>query len=371
LVQGSDGSLYGVTLFGVGYDGTVFKATPSGTVTTLHVFTGSSTDGSGPRGPLIQGSDGNFYGVTDSGGSFFSGIIFRITPSGGFSLIHSFNPPTDGHNQNGGLIQDSQGNFYGTTQSGGANTVGTVFQATAAGGFTTLHSFSKIEGPSYGGLVQGTDGNFYGATLGSGFPANGTIFRITPNGAFTTLYSFNGSVCSDPQTTLIQASDGNLFGMTLAGGTDPCNCGTIFNVSLNGALTSLLSFGPATTGTAQSPAKRLLQDTNGDFYAVSLGGPSTRSCANGCGVIFRFTTGLGPFVAPTPRFGSAGAAVQILGTNLTNSSSVTFNGTPAVFKVVGPGFIRATVPPGATTGSIQVTTPSGTLTSNVPFQVTP
>ena len=167
------------------------------------------------------------------------------------------------------------------------------------------------------GLIQATDGNFYGTTLRWGANGAGTVFEITPAGELTTLYSF----CS-----LSNCSDG------------------------------------------QSPAAGLIQDTNGTFYGTTESG-GVISC--GCGTVFSLSVGLGPFVETQTTSGKVGAAVKILGTDLMGPAGVTFNGTPAAITFISPSEISTTVPAGAATGKVQVTTPGGTLLSNIAFRITP
>jgi len=219
------------------------------------------------------------------------------------------------------------------------------------------------------GLVQATNGYFYGTTEYGGSGANcastggcGTVFKIAPSGTLTTLYSFCAQGgCPDgesPGADLIQATDGNLYGTTNLGGAD--GVGTIFRITPGGTLTTLYSF----TGADENPVAGLVQATNGEFYGTaSVGG------ASGDGAIFSLSVGLGPFVTTLPTSGDVGSPITILGSDLTGATSVGFNGTPAVFDVVSATEITTTVPSGATTGTVQVVTPSGTLSSNVPFRV--
>jgi len=164
---------------------------PAQTLTTLANFNG--TNGANPQGgPLVQGTDGNFYGTTSSGGTMGKGTIFKITTAGTLTTLYSFSGGTDGGQPHAGLIQATDGNFYGTTL-GGAEDAGTIFKITPGGTLTTLYSFSGKDGATPdAGLAQGTDGNFYGTTLGGGNSSSGTVFKITPGGALTTLYSFTG-----------------------------------------------------------------------------------------------------------------------------------------------------------------------------------
>jgi len=400
LILGTDGNFYGTTYAngstGVGCCGTVFKITASGTLTTLYSFciqTGCP-DGSYPYAGLIQPTDGNFYGTTSSGGASNFGTVFKITPAGALTTLYSFcSQPkcTDGYTPEGSLVQGSDGNFYGTTDSGGA-AVGTVFKITSAGALTTLYSFCSSGGPDYidcpdgaspeGSLVQGSDGNFYGTTQVGGANCEadygagcGTVFKITPAGALTTLYSFcsQGAYpnCTDgsyPGAGLIQATDGNLYGTTTTDAGGANNDGTIFEITTSGTLTTLHSF-DFTDG--RDPVAGLVQDTDGSFYGTTFsGGSGCGQTSSGCGTVFSLSVGLGPFVETVPTSGSVNTAVMILGTDLTGTTSVSFNGTAATFTVASATLITTTVPAGATTGTVTVITPSGTLTSNLPYTVT-
>jgi uncharacterized repeat protein (TIGR03803 family) len=362
-------------------------ALPAQTFTTLHNFNG---DGAAPYAGLIQGTDGNFYGTTQSGGTSGvcgtggCGTVFKITPSGGLSTLHSF-VYTDGFNPSAGLVLGANGEFYGTTRGGGTDGTcgggcGTVFKITQSGNLTSLHSFDYQDGiQPVAGLVQGTDGNFYGTTQygGTGNSNGGTVFQITSGGALNTIYNFctqGGNACTDgsePNVELAQGTDGNFYGTTIYGGTGTRHLGTVFSITSSGALTTLHSFclrlnknGLCKDGRVALGA--LVQGTNGTFYGTTSGGGNTDT-----GTVFSLSVGLGPFVETNPRSGKVGASVKILGTNLTGATSVTFNGTTATFTVKSKSEITTAVPTGATTGPVQVVTPGGTLSSNVPFRVMP
>ena len=278
-----------------------------------------------------------------------------------------------------GLIQASDGNFYGTTLEGGnlngicGSGCGTIFKITPSGKFAVLYSFCALTFCTDGaqprpGLVQATDGNFYGTTLIGGANGPGTVFRLTPNGVFTTLYSF----CSQPNCTdgaqpggLMQATDGNFYGTTADGGSttachDTGGCGTVFRITPQRSLTTLHSF-DATDGAL--PVGVPTQSTSGTFYGTTNGGFFNE------GTVFSLGVGLGPFVEALPSTSEEGCTVKILGTDLTGASSVTFNDTPAAFRVASPTLIVTTVPSGATTGPVKVTTPERILVSNVAFRV--
>jgi uncharacterized repeat protein (TIGR03803 family) len=245
LVLGSDGNFYGTTASGgVSNMGTVFQMTPAGGLTTLVSF--DNNNGAAPLAALVQGSDGNFYGTTSQGGNLSLnvgagyGTVFKMTSAGVLTTLVVFNGSSGGSSM-AALVQGTNGNFYGTTEYGGASGRGTVFKMTPAGLLTTLVSFNGTNGTScVGGLVQGSDGNFYGTTAGGGAGGAGTVFKMTPAGVLTTLVSFNGADGNNPQAPLVQGSDGNFYGTTEYGGAG--RGGTVFQVTPAGVLTTLVSF---------------------------------------------------------------------------------------------------------------------------------
>jgi uncharacterized repeat protein (TIGR03803 family) len=281
LVQAANGDLYGTTFTGgTKNQGTVFKITSTGQLTTLHSFVGVPTDGAYPEAPLVQ-YGGNLYGTTSEGGTtsidgynYSTGTIFEVAPSGKLTLLHSFCSQTncaDGSGPEAGLVEYG-GNFYGTTSQG----AGTVFEMTPAGQLTTLYTFCSQNNCTDGqdplsGLVQGTGGNFYGTTYLGGTEGSGTVFEITPAGNLTTLYSFCSKTnCTDganPIAGLIQATDGNFFGTTQLGGTP--YWGTVFKITSAGVLTTLHAFTLAGGG---QPYGGLVQATNGDLYGTTANG---------------------------------------------------------------------------------------------------
>ena len=246
LVQGTDGNFYGTTYHGGANTcaegggrhtscGTIFKITATGTLTTLASLNQAS--GFSPVSSLIQATDGNFYGTTPDGGGTAEpgfGTVFKITPTGTLTVLHSFGG-ADGETPLGALVQGTDGNFYGTTSFGGgsAGFVGTVFKITPSGTLTTLHSFGSGDGaaPS-AGLIQATDGNFYGTASGNGTSVN-TIFKITPGGTLTTLHTFNGTDGYTPVCTLLEGANHDLYGTTEYGVNSACygSCGTVFSLA--------------------------------------------------------------------------------------------------------------------------------------------
>ncbi len=376
--------------------GTIFKITADGTFTTLYRFCSkpSCADGDAPIGGLIQAANGDLYGTTSAGGGTNVtpsgwGTIFKITPSGSLTTLYSFCPQngcTDGVRPVANLIQAKDGNLYGT---GGGFSPGTIFKITPAGKFTSLYTFCSQEGCAdgylpTGPLVQGANGNLYGTTLYGGVqnggtpPGYGTIFEITPSGQLTTIYAFCAqSECPDgdlPNSGLILASDGNFYGTTQYGGANTNTTalyggGTIFQLSPSGTLTTLYSF-CAKAGCADgfTPFAPLVQDTLGVMYGTTLYGGAN---GNNQGTIFAVSTGAPPFVTTRPTIGLAGEVVTILGYGLKATTSVTFNGTPAEILYATPTVLYALVPAGATTSQVQVVTPNATLTSTVAFEVVP
>lgn len=295
LIQAADGNFYGTTSQGGvpnngGFSfGAVFKITPSGTESVLYSFAGYPSDGVAPVGGLIQATDGNLYGTTLYGGANNTGTIFKITPGGTETVLHSFgvSPGPDGASPYAGLIQAADGNLYGTTEAGGLGGSGTVFKITLAGVETVLYSFEGGYDGSFpvAGLIQATDGNFYGTTQGGGAPnfqgnSCGTVFKITPSGTESVLYSFAGFLDgSGPVSGLIQATDGSLYGTTGGGGV--YDCGTIFNVTLAGIETVHYAFAGAD---GQYPSASLVQASDGSFYGTTYSGGGS-----GDGTVFRMT----------------------------------------------------------------------------------
>jgi uncharacterized repeat protein (TIGR03803 family) len=383
LALGADGNFYGTTYEGGPQaDGAVFELSANG-FTVLYGFCRqpNCADGANPSSPLVQGSaDGDVYGTTGGGGANGAGTVFEIALPGKLITLYSF-CSQPGCADGGGpapLIQATDGNFYGTTSYGGASNHGTVFEMTPAGALTTLHSFCSLpscaDGSGPSPLIQASDGNLYGVTGGGGAQGDGTVFEITPAGKPTTLYSFCSQTnCTDgsgPDAGLIQASDGNFYGVTGGGGAQ--GAGTVFEITPAGKLTTLYSFCPGNDCRDGAVPSSLVQGTHGGFYGTTYAGGVTGSnCPGGCGTVFFLSMGLDPFIETAGRSGQVGGTVTILGDDLGRTTSVAFNGTAATFTVVSSTEITATVPTGATTGFVTVTTPIATLTSNKKFRVEP
>jgi uncharacterized repeat protein (TIGR03803 family) len=241
--------------------GTVFRLNLEGSVTTAYDF---SAKMSNPRSPLIQASDGSFYGTTVLGGAYHDGVVFHLVPKQSVTVLHNFpdpDYPNDGTEPTAGLVQASDGNFYGVTPGG-------------------------LTGP-------------------------GVIFEITPSGAYSVLYVFDSSTGAGPGSTPMQHTNGKIYGLAGSGGAD------------------------------------------------------------NQGVLYSFDLGLPPFVRLLPSAGRIGRTIEFLGQGLTGTTAVSFNGAAATFNVVSDTFLTAVIPTEATTGTVTVLTPSGMLSSNQPFSVTP
>jgi uncharacterized protein (TIGR03437 family) len=381
LLLGSDGNFYGLGNPAEDSHGAVFKLMSTGTLTTLHAFGGP--DGDNPNG-LIQDADGNFYGTTNEGGASLTptsqglGTVFKMTPDGTLTTLHSFSGP-DGSFPSG-VIQATDGNLYGTTKNGGTgcpdteypiyNGCGTVFKITPSGSFTLLYTLNGTDGYYPTTLIQASDGNFYG--VAHAVAAGGQVFKFTPNGTFTTLAELdNFSLFNNP---LFQGADGNLYGMTPQ---------AVYQVTPAGTLTTLHFFG--SSDSSPSPTS-FLQPANGNFYGTTNSGgvgdngtffeltlpaPDTPAIASSGGVLngASFQPGISP-----------DSWITIYGTNLSSATdtwvnaivkgalpttldgvSVMVGDQAAYIEYVSPTQIDAVVP-NATAGTapITVTTAIGT-----------
>lgn len=284
LAQGRDGNLYGTAPSGgtFGFGG-VFKITPTGTFTVIYNFDGA-VHGKTPRGGLTLGTDGNFYGTTSQGGPSNYGNIFQITPAGTLTVLHNFSY-TDGGNPYSPPIQGTDGSYYGATKAGGTGS-GTIYKITPSGTFTSLHSFSFAECSNpVAPLIQGTDGNFYGACeTGGAAGGDGSIIKFTAAGVITVLYSFDFTHGSQPNCPLVQGSDGNFYGTTTGGGS--LDGGVVFKLTPTKVLTVLYNFDakPASVD-GKFPDAGLVLATNGSFYGVTDAGGT-----NGQGILYKITT---------------------------------------------------------------------------------
>ena len=255
-------------------------ASPAQTLTTLHNFAGP--EGATPSAPMVLASDGNFYGTTIYGGAHSAGAVFKITPSGTLSLLYSFcSVPgyygcADG-NAPLGMVQGRDGNFYGVADQGGELNYagGTIFRLTPSGALTTLYSFCGIAdctaGQSPTSIMQASDGNLYGVMANAGYNGFGDFYQLTTSGTFTELYDFDGSAGKRPSTPLVQGNDGNLYGTAPYGGAQ--GYGTVFKMTLSGTPTLLYSFCSQPNCTDGSyPGAGLVKGSDGNFYGTTSQG---------------------------------------------------------------------------------------------------
>jgi uncharacterized repeat protein (TIGR01451 family) len=351
LVLGNDGYLYGTTHSGgagfhtgIGY-GTVFRMDRSGNLTTLHSFSG--TDGSTPYAGLVQGSDGYFYGTTSaySGGpSSYNGTVFKIDSAGTFTTLHRFTYTDGGFPYLGSLIQASDGYFYGTTTFGG-NGAGTVFKIDNTGALTSLHNFSlNVDGGyPYGGLVQGRDGDFYGTT-GNGRLGAGSVFKMDSSGVVTTLHDFFPAFVEGegPQAALVEGANGSFYGVTSLGGNTPEQLGTVFGIASDGTLTNLHNFDGVDGGRAGVP---LIFGNDGRLYGTTV--------APG-GIVFALSVpGASPTTADLAVVATASSSSVAEGASLTYTVTAINNG-PATATAVG-----VTMPVGGGITIVQASSPAG------------
>lgn len=397
-LQGQDGNMYGVSVgqYNTQY-GAFFKVSSSGVFKVLRDF--GYTNGADPNLPT-QGTDGNFYGTTQLGGdpTCRCGVVYKATAAGAITVLHTFKGyPTDGNHPYGILVQGTDGNFYGTTYRGGAHNGGSVFKITPTGSYTLLYSFNFSS--SYldaqlpeAGLTLGTDGNFYGVGTAGCSKNTGAIFKITPAGSESVLYNFCSVTCADgfgPATPLVLHTDGKFYGNT-NGNSLGGSVFYSFDVGFK-PLVDLVNW----TGKVGKTIEILGQGFTGTTAVLFNGVPAaftnvsdTYMTANvpsgattGSVTVKTFT---GTFnsnrkflVTPqitsfAPTSGTVGTPVKITGVSLTQTTKVTIGGKAASFTVNSDTQVTATVPPGAKTGQkIVITTAGGIASSPGNFAVVP
>lgn len=301
LIMGADCNLYGTTRYGGpngSGSGTIFRMTLSGEITYVASF--NNTNGRFPLEQLVQSADGNFYGTTFEGGAaynqvsnYLTGTVFKMTTGGALTTLVSFNGPNGG-SPVGKLTQGSDGNFYGVTSKGGANGEGTIYKVSPTGQFTLLWSFVAGRGTTsgivpYSGLVEANDGYLYGTAAAGGSNNEGVIYKISKSGQYSIVHSFYspsvalGCNCgiSQPYAGLILGKDGNLYTSTRGGlsAQNSGEAGAVIRVSPQGLMTPVAYF-PA--GGPREMLTELVQSRDGHLYGASF-----RGGANGEGAFFR------------------------------------------------------------------------------------
>lgn len=421
LVQGTDGNFYGIASLSTG--GQMFRVTPAGVISTLYTFCSQSdcAEGNTPQTPIL-GNDGNFYGAMWGGGDITnSGTVYKLTLAGALTVLHTFNCASLTCSEGatpGAIVQGSNGNFYGVASNRGAGGGGTFFQINPTSGeFDVLYAFCSLKNCTdgsypYGAPIQGRDGNFYGATIDGGTQGGGVLYELTLGGKYSVLYNFcyDGTNCRNNAypTGLVQDDLGNFFGTTAWAGS--YNSGSVFELSPSHRLSILHQF---VYGGQEDAGSKLLLASDGNFYGVAgdndfdynsgicsiyeispqgafsnlytaydgLSGPLFQGTdgnlygtaglgIGGYGSVFKLSTGLAPLVETAPTSGRVNSVITIIGNGLTGTSSVKFNGVAASFTVESDTFIKVGVPAGATTGTVSVVTPGGALNSYPQFVVT-
>jgi uncharacterized repeat protein (TIGR03803 family) len=357
----TDGNFYGhCATGGLNGHGIVYKIMPSGMFTILHSFGGA--DGGFPNGPPIQATDGNFYATTSMGGAHSDGIVYKLTTGGTLTTLYSFTGGTDGTGPSAPLVQGTDGNLYGSAQFGGAHSCGTIFKLSTAGKLTVLHAFSCTDGNRpISAMIQGTDGNFYGTTYLGGANNQGVVFKMTATGTLTVLHSFSAATDGEnPEDAMVQASDGNFYGV--ANGNNG-GATSLYKVTLKGVFSTLYLF----NGTIGSGPTALVQHTDGLLYGDTTSGTGT---GQSNGILYSWNIGAAPFLRLAQTSGKAGTLVGMFGQGFDSASVVKFGGVAATsITLTGSTYIVATVPVGALTGKVTVTTGSTTLTSSQIFTV--
>jgi uncharacterized repeat protein (TIGR03803 family) len=289
MIRDDAGNLYGATPGGTGCGGgcgTLFKLAPDGTKTVLYDFEEKNKD---PNSDVLLDSQGNFFGTTASGGrGCFDGCgtVFKLAADGTETDLHLFRK-SEGDLPAIGLISDTSGNFYGTTARGGNGCghggCGTVFKLAPDGTYAVLHAFAGgADGQEPEGLVLDSAGNIYGETYSS--LGASTVFRIAPDGSETVLYTFAGNDDGHfPSGRLILDAAGNLYGTTRTGGSG--FVGTVFKLTPDGTKTLLHGFAGGRDGA--DPVAGVIADANGNLYGTTLSGGGSGCSDEGCGTVFK------------------------------------------------------------------------------------
>jgi uncharacterized repeat protein (TIGR03803 family) len=386
-VQATDGNFYGTTSESVPGSGTVYKMATNGMLKTLHVFNQAvNRDGQTP-GAIIQGADGSFYGTTQTGGTSDDGTVFKITAASAFKLLHSFSGPNgDGEKPTGPIIQANDGNLYGMTQTGVL-----VYRITPKGVFKSIFTLTFPTGyfPS-AGLTQATDGKFY-AAMELGGAGNGTILQLTTTGMASIPHDFDYTHGGNPEVSLFQHTNGMFYGDTTSGGSGNKPGGVLYSLDmgLHPFVTLMLTsgkvgqviqiLGNGLTGTTSvkfgsAPATfSVISDTymTAVVPATATTGAVTVAAPSGIRLSSKKFKVVPVISSFSPSSGPVGSQVVIKGTGLTQATKVTFGGVAATSFSKSATQVTATVPTGALSGRIIVTTPGGTAQSATSFTVTP
>lgn len=288
LLLDSAGNLYGTTAGGGSRSGgTVYEITAAGVERILYNFKIGTDDARSPAGGLVRDSQGNFYGLTTLGGTANQGAVYKLTPSGKETVLYNFQGGSDGYTPVGALTLDSHNNLYGATWKGGPNHAGTIFKLTPTGVKTIFHGFAanSTDGQyPYAGPVMDAKGNLYGTTGYGGANSYGTVFALTASGTEKILYSFKGGEFDGqlPEASLILDTSGNLYGTTSLNPNAIGPFGTVFEVTPAGKEIILHKFTNSPDG--YDSAASLIMDSQANLY-----GTTTEGGATGAGTVFEVT----------------------------------------------------------------------------------
>src|SRR5258708_7607668 len=321
MSQGRDGLLYStISNDGTKNVGTVFNITPAGQLNTIYSFcplTGCA-DGASPLGGVTLGFDGNFYGTTQGGGSHGAGTVFKVTPTGTLTTLWNFANGTDDSVPFFTTLQGQDGNMYGVSAAQYNGQYGAFFKVSASGVFKALRDFGYTNGANPNLPTQGTDGNFYGTAQGGGDPTCrcGVVYKATAAGAITVLHNFKGYPTDGyrPLAVLVQGYDGNFYGTTYQGGTK--NFGSVYKITPAGSESVLYSFCSVSCNDGFAPATPLVLHTDGKFYG------NTNGNSLGGSVFYSFDVGFKPLVDLVTWSAKVGKTVEILGQGFTGPTDV-------------------------------------------------
>jgi len=384
--QAQDGSLYGVSEAQYnGQYGSFFRISTAGVFKVIHDF--AYTDGAVPNIPT-QGTDGNFYGTAQGGGdpTCKCGVVYKLTPSGSITVLHPFTGyPTDGYLPIGPLVQASDGNFYGTTYKGGTYNLGTIFKVSSSGAYTVLYNFGGVTNDGrlpYAGVTQASDGNFYGTTLNGGTKNAGVIFQMTSAGAVTNMYSFCDPTCQGfgAEAPIVQHTSGKLYGLTSG---NSLGGGVFYSLDMGlKPIVNLLNW----QGKVNATVEILGQGFTGTTKVSFNGTPATfnnisdtymtatvpAGATTGQVTVQTFTTTMKSnrkfLVTPqifslSANSGPVGTPITITGMSLSQTKGVGFGDTkPAKFTVISDTEVQATPQEGAKSGWVGIQTPGGIVT---------
>jgi uncharacterized repeat protein (TIGR03803 family) len=276
VIRDSKGNLYGTTSYGYGDCGVVFEVDSTGKETVLHSFFGGASDGCYPLQGVIKDNKGNLYGTTYRGGASNQGTVFRLSPHGTETLLHSFaGGPSDGAMPDfGHLLMDKAGNLYGVTEEGGSSGLGAAYKLTAKRKETLLHSFAGNSSDGcypLGSVSMDKAGNLYGTTYACGSSGDGTVWKVSKKGTETILHNFAGGLSDGchPYAGVVLDSKSNLYGDTSGCGVN--TYGTVWQLSARGTLTLLHSFDRSD---GYTPFGELLRTAKGELFGSTYGGGS-------------------------------------------------------------------------------------------------